>query len=61
MVETLDAGLCDRCVYSKRIESGRGSVFRLCLMHERDAQFAKYPRLPVVRCPGYAERPAPPG
>jgi hypothetical protein len=57
MAESLDAGLCDRCLYSKRVESARGSVFRLCLLHDRDERFAKYPRLPVVRCAGYAQRP----
>jgi hypothetical protein len=28
-------------------------VFRLCLLHERDPRFAKYPRVPVLSCPGY--------
>ena len=54
----VDAGLCEDCRHSKRIESGRGSTFRLCLLHETDARFAKYPRLPVLRCPGYEKRPA---
>jgi hypothetical protein len=56
MPEISDAGLCDHCLNSKRIESARGSVFRLCLLHERDTRFAKYPRLPVVRCSGYAQK-----
>jgi hypothetical protein len=51
------AGLCDDCLHSKRIDSARGSVFRLCLLHEQDARFAKYPRLPVVRCSGHVRRP----
>jgi hypothetical protein len=50
-----DAGLCARCRHCKRTASARGSVFFLCLMHERDPRFAKYPRLPVLRCPGYVE------
>jgi hypothetical protein len=28
----------------------------MCLLHERDPRFAKYPRLPVVHCPGYKEK-----
>jgi hypothetical protein len=51
------AGLCDDCVHSKRVDSARGSVFRLCLLHDEDARFAKYPRLPVMSCPGYMKRP----
>jgi hypothetical protein len=47
------AGLCEHCRHCKKIESARGSVFRLCLLHERDPRFAKYPRMPVVHCPGY--------
>ncbi len=38
------------------IRSGRGSRFSMCLRYKTDERFAKYPRLPVVRCPGY-ERP----
>jgi len=33
-------------------------VFRLCLLHERDPRFTKYPRLPVLSCPGYAKESA---
>jgi len=50
------AGLCDDCKHSKRVDSARGSVFRLCLLHEVDARFAKYPRLPVLSCEGYVKR-----
>ncbi|HEY6462077.1 MAG TPA: hypothetical protein VIY73_18050 [Polyangiaceae bacterium] len=50
---TAAAGLCEDCRHSKRIISGRGSVFWLCTMHDRDPRFAKYPRLPVLRCAGY--------
>ena len=49
-------GLCDACVHSKRVGSARGSVFRLCLLHETDPRFAKYPRLPVLSCAGYVKR-----
>jgi len=29
-------GLCSTCVWSKRIESARGSVFWLCGKHDED-------------------------
>jgi hypothetical protein len=47
------AGLCDSCRHCKRTTSARGSVFRLCRLHESDPRFAKYPRLPVLICAGY--------
>ena len=56
-MENPPAGLCDACRHCKPIASARGSVFRLCLLHEHDPRFAKYPRVPVVRCPGFAKRP----
>jgi hypothetical protein len=50
------AGLCDSCVHQKLIKSGRGSLFSMCLLHRTDKRFAKYPRIPVERCPGYRPR-----
>jgi hypothetical protein len=35
------------------VENTRGSTFYLCRRAEADARFAKYPRLPVLRCAGY--------
>jgi hypothetical protein len=52
----LKAGLCDSCTHQKLIKSGRGSVFSMCLKSKTDERFAKYPRLPVEQCPGYARR-----
>jgi hypothetical protein len=54
---TVDAGLCAQCEHARRIESSRGSVFFRCGRHEAEPRFAKYPRLPVVQCPGYRVRP----
>jgi hypothetical protein len=45
-------GLCADCRFMRRIESDRGSVFYLCERSATDARFAKYPRLPVLRCVG---------
>jgi hypothetical protein len=46
-------GLCEQCADVRVIESTRGSAFYLCRLSERDPRFAKYPRLPVLVCPGY--------
>jgi len=48
------AGLCTKCAHARRIESARGSTFFLCQLSSTDPRFAKYPRLPVLSCPGYA-------
>ena len=51
--ERARAGLCADCVHAKRIESSRGSRFYLCELSASDPAFRKYPRLPVLQCPGY--------
>jgi 16S rRNA (uracil1498-N3)-methyltransferase len=51
--ERLRAGLCADCLYARRVESDRRSVFFMCERSKNDARFAKYPSLPVVRCAGY--------
>jgi L-amino acid N-acyltransferase YncA len=60
MPDRLAAGLCDRCVYQRRIESAKGSTFSLCQRALKDpVAFSKYPRLPVRECPGFVTvRPA---
>jgi len=47
------AGLCERCVNVKIVESARGSRFYLCQLSATDPRFPKYPRLPVLRCSGF--------
>ncbi|MEZ4384839.1 MAG: hypothetical protein R3A79_26145 [Nannocystaceae bacterium] len=47
----VDPGLCRRCAESRTIESGRGSIFWRCAVHDRDPRMPKYPPLPVRRCP----------
>jgi hypothetical protein len=47
------AGLCADCVHSRLIRSDKPSEFYLCLMHNADPYYPKYPRLPVTRCPAY--------
>jgi hypothetical protein len=47
------AGLCAGCRHAHLIETGRGSTFVLCERSRTDPRFPRYPRLPVVRCPGF--------
>jgi hypothetical protein len=37
----------------QRITSDRDSIFYLCGRSAHDSRFPKYPRLPVIQCPGY--------
>ncbi len=46
-------GLCTDCRFMRQIESDRGSTFYLCERSATDANFTKYPRLPVLQCAGY--------
>jgi 8-oxo-dGTP pyrophosphatase MutT (NUDIX family) len=46
-------GIVGRRAHGRRIVSGRGSAFWLCALASRDPAFAKYPRLPVLRCAGH--------
>ncbi|MFZ0772675.1 MAG: hypothetical protein WAN08_14760 [Candidatus Sulfotelmatobacter sp.] len=47
-------GLCGDCVHARMIASDRGSTFVQCQLSFTDPRFAKYPRLPVLTCSGYA-------
>jgi hypothetical protein len=51
------AGLCATCAHVDIIRSDRGSIFYLCKLSACDPRFPKYPRLPVLACPGFEERP----
>lgn len=46
-------GLCASCRNVQRVPSAHGATFYLCRLSATDARFPKYPRLPVVACPGY--------
>jgi hypothetical protein len=46
-------GLCDTCLHQELVRNTRGSVFSLCLRSREDRRYLRYPRTPVVRCPGY--------
>jgi len=51
--QTALAGLCATCRHARQITSARGSSFFLCQLSATDERFPKYPRLPVLRCPGF--------
>lgn len=46
-------GLCFSCQHSRVVRTDRGAVFYQCLRAATDPRYPKYPRLPVLRCPGY--------
>ena len=51
---TADAGLCGSCRWAERVPTRRGSAFLKCGRSAEDPSFVRYPRLPVLRCTGYA-------
>jgi hypothetical protein len=60
----MNAGLCDTCVHQRVIRNTRGSSFSLCERSRTQPDYPRYPRVPVVACPGYEPRPEreePPG
>jgi hypothetical protein len=55
MAET-DPGLCGSCRHQQLVPNTRGSTFSLCRRSRKQPEFARYPRLPVLRCHGYEPR-----
>lgn len=53
---TAEAGLCDACVWQRRVISGRGSEFVLCERSRLDPEYVRYPPLPVLRCAGFQSK-----
>jgi hypothetical protein len=51
------AGLCADCAHAHIVESDRGSIFLLCELSRGNPRFTKYPRLPMLSCPGYEKNP----
>ncbi|HUP04864.1 MAG TPA: hypothetical protein VMU19_12800 [Bryobacteraceae bacterium] len=49
---TIAAGLCANCRHARSTTSDRGAVYVLCALW-KNGGFAKYPRLPVLRCDGW--------
>jgi hypothetical protein len=52
----VNAGLCDTCVHQRVVRTTRGSSFSLCERSRTQPEYPRYPRLPVVACPGYEPR-----
>lgn len=51
------AGLCATCAHARVVATPR-SRFVLCEKSREDERFARYPRLPMIACEGYAVRAA---
>jgi len=49
-------GLCGGCAHQKLVGNTRGSRFSMCLLSREDRRYPKYPRMPVIRCTGFAPR-----
>ena len=50
-----DVGLCSCCRWAHVTTTARGNRFWRCTRAETDPRFVRYPRLPVLQCPGYEE------
>jgi hypothetical protein len=46
-------GLCADCVHRRDVHNTRGSVFTLCERSRTEPAYPRYPRLPVLSCPGH--------
>jgi hypothetical protein len=51
------SGLCDECRHQRLIPNTRGSVFSLCERSRTDPAYPRYPRIPVLTCPGFEPAP----
>jgi hypothetical protein len=51
------SGLCDSCRHQRLVPNTRGSVFSLCERSRQEAAYPRYPRIPVLACPGHELRP----
>jgi hypothetical protein len=49
-------GLCDSCEHQQIVRNTRGSSFSLCRRSREDPAYLRYPRLPVLSCPGHEPR-----
>jgi hypothetical protein len=54
-VDLPEVGLCLTCEYARRVEAKETSVYFLCERSLTEPSLPKYPRLPVLRCWGYAK------
>lgn len=54
-MRTSGAGLCERCRHQRIVRNTRGSSFSLCERARAQPEYPKYPRLPVLECPGFEQ------
>jgi len=56
---SIERSLCVRCAHLREVRNTRGSVFLLCRRSKDEPQYPRYPRQPVIECPGFepAKRP----
>jgi len=60
-LESQAIGLCEHCRHARTVTTPR-SRFWLCARAASDPHYARYPRLPMLQCPGYENgEPAPIG
>ncbi|MBK7367114.1 MAG: hypothetical protein KAY61_04170 [Candidatus Eisenbacteria bacterium] len=52
LLKPRSSGLCDRCAHVKHVLTPR-SEFLLCERSKLDPAYPRYPRLPVLSCPGF--------
>jgi len=50
------SGLCATCEHQQLVPNTRGSTFSLCKRSREDPAYPRYPRLPVLSCPGHQTR-----
>jgi len=55
-----DAGLCPTCRFVRLVPSVRNATYYRCGRSDDDPRYSRFPRLPVVSCPGYERRPIEP-
>ena len=54
---SVDPGLCGNCRMARRITTAKGSTFFYCTRADADPAYVRYPRLPVLACPGFSPPP----
>lgn len=48
-----EPGLCGLCRHAAVKGTNRGTAYLRCTRASWDGRLARYPRLPVLRCPGF--------
>jgi hypothetical protein len=48
-------------MHQQLVRNTRGSTFSLCRRSREDPAYPRYPRVPVLSCPGYQEGTPPAG